>query len=98
MLNHALQPVDHEDLLGLRSDNDDTRAVGTVEIASDSGWRWSLLLRREQSQGGSANSLGLQVSYGQAPALPEPTVHGDTRPGMPASRLADPFATPLQAR
>ena len=99
MLNYALQPVQHDYLLGLRSYNDDALALGTgLEVATDTGWRWSFLLRREQSSQGSANSLGLRVSYGQAPAqAPAWRGTGET-PGAAPTRLAHPPGAPLPGR
>lgn len=100
LLNYVLQPVEHDYLLGLRSYNDDTLSVGAgLDVSLDSGWRWSVLLRREQSSGLSANSLGLRISYGQAPVL-DPGQYArtpDARHGMDPWQLFQPgTGLPLQ--
>jgi outer membrane autotransporter protein len=68
-LNYVVQPLAQGYVLGMRSYNDDTLALGAgLDIDLDSGWNLSLLMRREQSAGaGEANSFGVRVSYGQLP-------------------------------
>ncbi|WP_149193192.1 autotransporter domain-containing protein [Luteimonas suaedae] len=88
-LNYVVQPVMQDYLLGMRSYNDDTLALGAgMDVDLDSGWSLSFLLRREQSSGvGSANSFGLRVSYGQALGA-DGAMRGDA--GYMASGI-DPF-------
>ncbi|WP_370562533.1 autotransporter domain-containing protein [Luteimonas sp. C3_2_a3] len=100
-LNYVVQPVTQDYLLGMRSYNDDTLALGAgLDVDLDSGWNLSFLLRREQSSGiGSASSFGLRVSYGQASGASMAT-HGGAgyvTPGIDPFRAIDPqTGLPLQ--
>lgn len=93
-LNYVVQPVTQDYLLGMRSYNDDTLALGAgLDVDLDSGWNLSFLLRHEQSSGiGSASSFGLRVSYGQASGADMAT-HGGAgyvTPGIDPFRAIDP--------
>ncbi|WP_345293493.1 autotransporter domain-containing protein [Luteimonas vadosa] len=86
-VNYVVQPVAGDYLVALRSYNEDLFAFGAgFDLALGSGWRMSMLFRREQASDFSSNSYGLWLSFGGQVRTPargdrdEPTTDAATGP------------------
>lgn len=68
-VNYVQRPLANDYTLSMRSYNDDALALGAgLDLQTDSGWMFSLLLGHEQGRNAMrSNSIGLQVRYGSQP-------------------------------